>query len=260
MEYIDLTALRNAFFQQAFRSKYSLLELPQELVGKKIELRSLHNSIEEAPEHLFFTQKISDRHTATSLRTSCQYPILGVLYSTTKATINSRYRITQEDKREARKIEEIQLVDELSLPGTHLIISTKEKNFCTLCGVLNESRTQKVANEFANLYVPREANPYMHYVKSLAQLFPEKWVTYYADVSLARKYLGVGFTSVINDRVNEFFFRVAGRRSFPFALNTRTFSNVQQLIEVVCPGVVVGYLPALLMYGELLQEVMVIPK
>lgn len=260
MEYSDLAALRNAFFQQAFASNYTLTELPQTLLGKKVCLQNLHNSIEKAPEHLFFTQSVSDRHTIISLRTSSEFPILGTLYSTTKATVNSRYRNTLEDRGALKKVVEVDLVNELSLPGTHLIVSTKERNFCTICGMLNESRTKKVANEFANLFVPREANQYMHYVRSLARLFPEKWVAYYADINLARKYLGPEFIRIINEQVMEFFNRIAGRNSFPFALNTKTFSTVQQTVKILCPGVVIGYLPALLIYGELLQEIMVVPR
>ncbi len=257
MEYTDLVNLRSSFFQQAFANNYDLAALPQSLLGVKINLQSLHNFLQEVQSHIFFTSKISDRGTISSLRNECNFPILGNLYSTTKSVVNSRYRISVKEKQKVIRVAEVQTIDELSLPGTHLVISTKEKNFCTLCGMINEERT---SGDFANIFVPREANQFLHYVRNLALLFPEKWVTYYVDITLATSYLGPHYTDIVNQVLQEFITRISDWPNFPIKLNTKIFSNVQSLIQIVCPGVVVGYLPALLIYGELLGEIMTIPK
>jgi hypothetical protein len=160
---------------------------------------------------------------------------------------------------------EFGIVNDFDFPYMNFMLLVQQANFNRLCSYVND--TQKATQTpFASLVVPAYSNGYLCHLQSLQRFHPYAWMSFYIDYKLARRYVCDAYIKYIQDIVHAQFSCAMQSRSKTnyngkayvdiYKLNTKWFSDNMWNIHIVCPGVVIGSTPGLLLYGKLLEDIM----
>lgn len=260
--YDDFTELRNAFEHQQFTGKYNLKEMPQKIIGKTFNILKLRDHVEQQCSIDVFSHKF-DEDTIGKAQKTNSAPIFGGLYTARTTKFVSRQHEASCPNTTDCELPEFKLAHHFASACTNFMVLTKYKSFCDLVSFVNMTTPQDSA--VSSLVVGHGFTGFSKYLESISRFYPQGWITFYIDYFFASKYLGNDLAPLVTRQVETLFNQVKYRETKKYAgsallnhyiLNRQKFTDVCWDVNILCPGVVVGYTPGMMMYGQALQSIM----
>ncbi len=259
----DFVELRNAYEEQQVCDNYVLKDLPQRILNKSVSILNLKQHMEGITNREIFTQSLGEDAKEIAKKQKINMsPIFGSLYTVRKTTYTTRQAEDVRTIKTHSDFPEMRVGHHFATRSANFMILTRQKNLCDLISLANFGG--HVTTSIASLTVGEGVCGYLKYLESVQRFYPDGWVTFYIDYSLASKYLG-DFTSTLTEQIWEMIKKVKHSERMKYCgpdcathyiLDSKKFSDLHWNINILCPGVIVGYTPAIMIFGEMLQSIM----
>jgi len=258
----DWMELKNKFKEQCLLGNFDIGGLP--LPNSYFSLLGLKQySTTEYDLTNFVTGDYDESHTIEECRKEVECPVFGCMYTQGTCKFTLRKYENTPTKHPNIDYMEFKLANTFAQQYCNFMLLCKHRNFNDLSTYVAAQLPQE--DVFCNMSVDPGLTGYDHYIQSVQRLFPTTWLTYYIDLKLAKLYLGQNFIEIINTEINMLLKLLVKQRSVKhkgnttvtkYRINNTYFLKYMWDVKVICPGVLVGYTPGLLIYGNVLHEIM----
>ena len=264
MKYCDLMEIRGGFREQCLCQSYNNdLNIPTNHFSL-LDLKGNSDSVCDLNE--LVNTVYDEDGTFTQHRKLIDYPVFGCMYSESTCKFTLRKYESGQDVIVNTNYVEFEVANEFTRqPCCNFMLLAKYRNFSDLATYVVAQLRRAGSPLFCNMVKSPDLNGYEHFIEAAQRFFPTTWISYYVDMKLAELYLGSNYSQVINKEVTNFLqmlikskkHKSNGQELRPlYVLNTRYFFEHMWDVKIMCPGVLIGYTPGLVMYGDVLSNIM----
>ena len=264
ISYPDFQVFCNSFIQQCIMQDFSLLKL-----GWKPCTFSIQALKDSTTPNIDLSDLLQRKYeggvTLSKLQTRVMSPISVGLYTETKPEYTLRkYETGNANKQINTDYEELAFCEKVvKEPAYDCILLARSESFSGLSSYYAHKLDKKKLPVFSNLIVSPTKTGYEFYLETLLRFYPHCWLACYIDWKLHKAYSAdlQQISTYLATKLTSLFTRVQkvwnGRTyTFYYALDRKAYSDILWNVFIPCPGIVIGTVPALVIYGQVLKNVM----